>query len=77
MNRKWADPRQVKESRGQIDVDDGFRQTCTPFDSGPSHDERDLCVDVEGEGLALDEAELSQVIAVIGRVKYVGIVQFS
>ena len=77
MNRERADSRQVEESRSQVNVDNGFGQTCAPFDSGPSHDERDLRVHVEGEGLALDEAELSQVIAVIGRVKYVSVVQFS
>ena len=71
------DSGKVEEGRCEVDVDDRLEGRRRPLDAGASNDERDLGVDVEGERLALDEAELSEVVAVVGRVEDVGVVQLS
>ena len=68
---------EVQEGRSEVDVDNRLKGRRRPLDARTSNDERDLGVDVEGERLALDEAELPEVVAVVRRVEDVGVVQFS
>ena len=68
---------EVQEGRSEVDVDNRLKGRRRPLDARASNDERDLGVDVKGERLALDEAELPEVVAVVRRVEDVGVVQFS
>ena len=55
----------VQEGRGEINVEDGLLADRAGLEPGTPNEERDLDVHIEGEGLALDQAELTQVLSLI------------
>ena len=65
----------VQEGGSEVDVEDGFPPDGAGFESGATDEERHLDVHVEGEGLALDEAELPQVVAVVRCVEDVRVLK--
>ena len=70
-------PGNIEERRRQVDVEDWLSPDGARLDPRPANKERDLGVHFEGEGLALDQTELAEVVAVVGRVKDVSVVQLS
>lgn len=67
----------IEKRRSQVDVDDRLVGRRRPLDARASNYERHLRVHVEREWLALDEAELSEVITVVRRVKDERVVQLT
>ena len=70
-------PGNIEERRCQVDVEDWLSPDGARLDPRPADKERDLGVHFEGEGLPLDQAELAEMVAVVGRVKDVSVVQLS
>ena len=71
------DPRDVQEGRGDVNVEDGLLADGSRLESRTPDEIGNLDVHVEGEGLALDQAELPQVVAVVRGVDDVRVLQLA
>lgn len=75
--RRFFNPRNVEESRCEIDVEDRILANGSPPDPGSTHEVRNLDVHFKGEGLALDDPELAEVVAVVRGIEDVSVVQLT
>ena len=64
VHGRWRrDSRDVQEGGGQVDVEDRLVPDGVGPDAGTSHEEGDVSVEVVGEGLALDQTKLAEMIS--------------
>lgn len=67
----------IEKRRCQIDIQHDIIYHSSGLDARPPQQERHPYVELEGETLPLDQPKLSEVITVIRRVYYVGVIEFS
>jgi len=64
-----------QDGGGEVDVENGLASNLPGLHGRSTHQEGHAYVHVEGEGLALNEAELAQMIAMIRCVEHVRVLQ--